>query len=122
VLQFSQPRERGLVVCLGHPHRHAVVLGDERPEGAESFGNLVEDHPIAGARDVLFEAGDPQSRRPPCRAGVRKRFARDHLQQARLACAVAADERDPLAGFDAQIGVLEERKMAVRERHRIKGQ
>ena len=66
--------------------------------------------------------GDPQSRRAPHGARVRKSFSRDDLQQARLPRAVPADQRDALAGLHAKIGRLEKRQMAVSQGHGIEGQ
>ncbi len=103
----SAPRRSSAdgVSGLGDSHRRLVVLGDERAELAETGRDLVEHGAIAGAGHVLVEP-----RRPGGRARARScprpaAFAGDDPQQARLAGAVAADERDALAGLDAQVRV-----------------
>ena len=102
----------GVVRILGQVGRGVMVRGDDLAELAEAGRHLVEDGAVAGATgNFLLEPRDPKARRPPDRPLVERDVAGDGLQQARLAAAVAADQRDPLAGLDAQVGVLEERQM-----------
>jgi hypothetical protein len=48
-------------------------------------------------------------------AGVGVLCAEQHAQQGRLALAVTADQTNTLAGFDAQIGMVQQRLVAVGE-------
>ena len=75
----------------------------------------VEDRPGRGQRHVLDEPRDAQSGLTPHRPRVGRQLAADDLQQRRLAGAVAADDRHPLAGVDLQRHIVEQRQMAEGE-------
>ena len=117
VLELGQVLElAGVVRVLGQVGRGVMVGGDDFAERAETGRDFVEDRAIAGAAGhFLLETRDAKARGPPDRPLVERDLAGDGLQQARLAAAVAADERDPFARLDAQVGVLEERQMAEGE-------
>ena len=66
----------------------------------------------AFARNVLVEPGDPAAWRTPDRPHIRRNVARQDLEEAGLAGAVAADERDPLPWLDEQVRPLEQRQVA----------
>ena len=66
----------------------------------KTFGDLVEDSAGADERHVLIEPRHSNPRRAPDGATVRGHLAADDLEQARLAGAVAANERDTLTGVD----------------------
>ena len=107
-----------------------VVRGHELAERAQSARHLVEDGPIPGVaggvvvvrQHVLLEPRDAQAGRAPDRSGVGRGLARDHFQQARLARAVAADERDALARLDAKIGRLEKRQVTEGQGDGVEGE
>ena len=120
VLEVAQPLELGMAV--GDLSRHVVILRDERAELAQAGGDFVEDRAIRRAGDVLIETRDAQPGRPPDRSAVGRDLAGDHLEQARLARPVAADEADALARLDAKAGVLEEGQVAERKRDAIQGE
>ena len=122
VLELGQVLElAGVVRVFGQVGRGVMVGGDDVPERAQTGRDFVEDRTIAGATwHFLLEARDAKARGPPDRPLVGRDLAGDGLQQARLAAAVAADERDPFARPDAQVGVLEERQMADGEMSLLK--
>ncbi len=64
----------------------------------------------------LIEPRDTQPGLLPEGAGVRRHVARDDAQQRRLPRPVPPDQRDPLAGVDPQIRVLEQRQVTEGER------
>ena len=59
---------------------------------------------------------DAQAGGAPDRPVVERHVARERFQQARLAGAVAADERDALAGVDAEIRAFEKGHVAEGKR------
>ena len=61
----------------------------------------------------LFDRGDAQARIAGDIAVVRQRPAVEQPQQRRLAGAVAADEADALAGLNGEVGVVQQRMVAV---------
>ena len=83
---------------LGQEVRAFAVGGEDDGKGREvAAGRLLRDgtHTSAsGEADV---------------ATIGEEIARDRAQQRRLAGAVTADEADPAAGIDAQVGVLQQR-------------
>ena len=110
----AEPLERGLVrrcVCsvqpsLGscehgaaHARRGTASKTSDPASNAGSCATLATWAP--GASHTLPSSG--------------ARAALDDAQQARLAGAVAADEADALARLDHQVGVVEERHVAVGE-------
>ena len=94
--------------------RRVVIRGDEGAERAETRRRLRRTRCRSARRawNVLIEAGDAQRRARcqtvPASGGTSPAI---DFQQAGLAGAVAADERDALAGLDAQVRVLEERQV-----------
>jgi hypothetical protein len=53
---------------------------------------------------------------------VRRNLSADDLQETRFPGTIAADERNPLTGVDAQRRVLEQRQVTEGERNGIKGE
>ena len=109
-------------MAVGNLLGHVVILRDERPELAQASGDLVKDRAVRRGRDVLVETRDAEPRCPPDRSPVRRHFTGDHLEQARLARPVAADEADAFARLDPEAGILEQGEMAERERYAVQGQ
>ena len=64
---------------------------------------------------LLRNEADAQIRRAPDRAVVEGVAAGNDFEERRLAAAVAADQRDALAGVEREIGVIEERRIAKGE-------
>ena len=58
---------------------------------------------------------------PPHGAAVGRQLAAQDLEQRGLAGAVAADDADALARLDLQAGIVEQRKMAVRDGDVVEG-
>ena len=83
---------------FGDVDRRVVVRATRspsEPRPAATSSNTVRS---GGAGNVLVEPRDAQAGRAPDRPAVGRDLARDDLQQARLARAVAADETHALAG------------------------
>ena len=123
---------------FGHLDRGVMVGGDELAKRPEPGRHLVEHGtvrraarpafaakrlrrglaiarlglPAGGGGHLLLQPRHPEAGSPPDRPPVERDFAGNRLQQAGLAAAVAADERDPLAGLDPQIGVFEQGQVA----------
>ena len=120
VLELAQALE--VPVAIGDLPGNVVILRDERAELSEPRGHFIEHRAIRRTGNVLIEPGHAEPGRPPDRSPVGRHVSGDHLEEARLACPVAADEADPLARVDAQAGVLEEGQMAERKRHAVQGE
>src|SRR5204862_3302174 len=106
----------GVLGMFGDVVRGAVVGRDQFTERTEAGGDLLEHGPVPRpSRYLLFQPRHAQPGRPPDRAAVERHVPGDGFQQARLAAAVAADERDAFPGVDAKVRVLEERQMTERK-------
>ena len=108
-------------MAIGDLARHVVVLRDERPELPQPGRDLVEDGAVRCRRHVLIETRHAQPRRPPDRSAVGRDLAGNHLEQARFARPVAADQADALPRLDPEARILEERQVAERKRYAIQG-
>src|SRR5690606_18460844 len=82
-----------------------VVVADGVPD-IEYGGPVVQDR-------LLFGGGHAQAGGARDLAVVRLGAAIEQAQQRRLAGAVAADQADALAGLDGEVGVVEQRVVAV---------
>ena len=119
VRRQSQPRDHQLDLLLEAPALFAVEVDGQCPSAARDLGladgaatpRAARSRRVAGPRTSCSSRATRRPGLAPDRPGVERDFAGDGLQQARLAAAVAADERDPLARLDPQVGVLEERQV-----------
>ncbi len=100
---------------LGQRRRRVVVGGEELPVGAEAQRDGVVDGAIGIELGLLRHPADPGRGRDPALAVVEVRAAGEHLQQRRLAFAVAADQADALARIELEVGAVEQRVVAVGE-------
>jgi hypothetical protein len=121
VLEAAEAFERRRRGVEGHVVRGMVVVGDQRAQRAEAFGDDVEHRLGRGERHVLLEAGHDDAGLAPHRSRVRRDGACDDLEQRRLAGAVAADDRDALAGIDLEGHAIEERQVAEGDGNGIQG-
>ncbi len=120
---LERPAVRGLERFLQVVHarqvarvRRGVVVDEELAARAHPLGHRLEDRVSRHELRLLSDARELQSRLQAHLAVIGARHALDQLQQRGFAGAVAADEADALARFDDEIGVIEERHMAVGER------
>ncbi|KAG0162477.1 hypothetical protein DFQ30_001931, partial [Apophysomyces sp. BC1015] len=113
---------------IGQFVRDVVVFVQQRARVLESRSDCVE-HARARIEYRLLRHIDGRQRlRAGDQAIIGLGQARDDFQQRRLARTIAADQADPLAGFDREIRVIEQRDMAKRklradngeQRHRIR--
>ena len=116
VLQFGHARQQGFAVgALAQAVRHRVVLG-EQARGFAHAGNDGGKHRRLGIEGrFLRHVADADARLGPHLAVVEPATPTaggQRRQQGRLAGAVAADQRDPLAGVELKIGVIEQRHVA----------
>jgi hypothetical protein len=101
------------VRVLGHFGGGVMVGRDDLAKRAEPGRHLVEHGAIRrAARYFLLQPRHAEAGGPPDRPLVEGDLAGNRLQQARLAAAVPADERDPLAGLDPKVGVFEQGQVA----------
>ena len=107
-----QSRQRSIVtVAFGLGDRALDLtqrdVAVERPVECRAFGWMR----------FLIEMRDPPSRRHPNVADFREQTAAQQREQARLPDAVAADERDAVAGMQRQVEVLEQNLAAAFQRN-----
>ena len=95
--------------------RGGVIVDEELARFTHALGHRLEDRLPRFERRLLGDARELQCGSEPDLAVVGPRAARDDLQQARLARAVASDEPDVLARLDDEIRVVEQRNVAVGE-------
>ena len=106
---------------MGVGQGHAVVRLPRRRELRAralqgGIGHLDELPGRRGpARHLLFESHRPH-RRGIDVAGIQGHFPQQRAQQGRLAAAVGADERDPLAGRNGGIGIFDQGPGTARQR------
>ena len=100
----------------------APVLRVMPLEAREPFSDDVEDRLLRGERHVLHQPGNPQRGLMPDGPGVGRHLAAENLQQRGLARAVAADDRHPLARFELQRHVVEQRQVSEGVRDMVEGQ
>ena len=98
-----------------------MVVGDQRAQFTEAARDLLEHGSLFSAGHVLVQPRDAHARAAPDRSGVRRDLSGNDFQEAGLAGAVAADERNALTGLDPQIGGVEERQVTKGERNGIEG-
>ncbi len=115
-LQAIHGGMRGLVVWRVLERDERLVVRPQRlalaPESQrDGFVHGV----IAGEGGLLLEQRNARLRCHPALAIVERRGTGQHAEQRRLAGAVAPDEAHVLARLDLELGVIEQRKMAVRE-------
>ncbi len=106
-------------------HEVHVVLAQPRFVLVEMmrvpFGDDVEDGAARRERHVLLEPRHPQRRLTPDVPGIGRSLAADDLQQRRFAGAVSPDHRHPFPWLDLQRHLVEQRQMAIRDRHAVQG-
>jgi hypothetical protein len=92
-----------------------VVVEQQLPRLADTEGDDLEHGLARLERRLLLDARHLDAGRHPHLAVVRARTALDDPQQARLPGAVAPDEADVLARLDHEVGVVEQRHVAIGE-------
>ena len=92
-----------------------MILGEQLAGLGQALGDHVEDRLAGGVRQVLGQHADLEPRRTPDAAAVGLDLAVDQLEQGRLAGAVAAHQRQPLAFLQDQIGAVEQYVVAIGE-------
>ncbi len=114
LLQLRQFVE-ALCIAAGHCQRAVVVGLQGGGPGAQPSSHGVEH--AAGASEVrlLRDVGEAAAGLTPDFAVVERLQTRQRLHQARLALAVAADQRDFFAGFENQFGAVEQGDVAIGE-------
>ena len=86
---------------------------------AQTLGHGFEHRMLGVEFRLLRDIGQLHPRRAPHTAIVGLRRTGNDLEQAGFAGAVAADQADPFARLQHQVGVVEQRHMAERERYFI---
>jgi hypothetical protein len=84
-------------------------------ERAQAPGDCVKYIQLRVKRGFLGHIGNARAGLQPQRPVVQRAETGQHPQQARLAAAVASDQREPLAVVDLQFGAIEQRDMTVGE-------
>ena len=118
------PRVDPRVQCLEFEHARLVeILSGQRPVFVEQLLYFVEpraDHgpnvQVHRLRQRLRELCDDEVALLRDLAAVRLELARDQLEGRRLAGAVAADQAHALAGFDGELGLVEDPELAEIQR------
>jgi hypothetical protein len=111
VLQFGHAVELALVAVrdrLGH----VVVIDQQLRQLAQALRDGIEHAGTGGELRLLRDVGDLRAGLTPDDAVVECRIACEDFQQAGLAGAVAADQRQPLARFDHQCSVVQQWQVA----------
>ena len=72
----------------------------------EPVGDHVRNPAVVGNKGVLRQPANAKPGLAPHGAFLRRQVATDDLKQRGLTCAVAADDADTLARFDAEIGLI----------------
>ena len=103
---------QGVVISLAKLPRQRFVLGQHRLLVAHAGGDGVEHGHGGIEHGLLLDVGDLDVLLHHEQAVVQFRAAGNDFQQRRLAGAVAADESDALAGFQREIGMVEQRDVA----------
>ena len=108
------------------PRHHHVGLVRALPlvvriERAETLAHHLGDGAIGRQRHILNEPRHARARLPPHGAPIGRQIAGDDLHQRRLAGAIAADDRDALAGIDLERHIVEKRNVAVGVRDVFEG-
>ena len=120
VLQFRHAVEHGFV-AVRHRIGHVVIIDQKLRQFAQPLRDRIE-HARAGFElRLLRHIGQLHAGLAPERAVVERGVAGENLQQAGFAGAVAPDQRKPLAGFDHQRGVVEQRHVAESKAGVIEG-
>ena len=89
---------------------------------AQALGRGLEDCLSRSELRFLRDMREPQLRHAPDHAVVGRSGPGDDAQQAALAGAVAADQRDLVAGVEAEVDVIEQRDVTVRKADGFEGQ
>ena len=92
-----------------HPRRVDIVVF------AHTRQNIVQRRGEAGHIRLLRQEGQPGRRLLESRAAIRRREPRRDPHQRRLPRSVPADERDPVAGRNRQLRLLEQGSAAERQ-------
>jgi hypothetical protein len=101
---------------FGTERRAKIVILDQiLGERAQTPGDCVEDIQPRVKRGLLGHVGNARAGLQPQRPVVQRTETGQHPQQARLAAAVASDQREPFAVVDLQFGAIEQRDMTVGE-------
>jgi len=102
------------IVLVLDVHAEVVVLGQQFADAFQPLGDDIEHRTVIGARQLLRQLADLQTRRAPDLAVVGAAIALDQAQHARLARAVAADDADPLTPRDLPGHAVEQRRRCHR--------
>ena len=109
-------------------HRDAVLIGLGAVEpGLEltqfrvSVEHVFERRPGIG-RGLLSNMGDDPVARPIELAAIRVQLAQDRCEQAGFAAAVGTGDAQPLAGIDAEVGLLKQQPRPAAKRQLFKSQ
>jgi hypothetical protein len=94
-------------VPLRHPRLEALQLGFDLEDPVEAGGDVLAQSRVVAGRALVVK-GDPSATLEGDRARVEAGFAGDDSQQRRLAAAVAARERHPVAALELERDVAEE--------------
>jgi hypothetical protein len=115
VLHVLQTLEIRGVRLVSEAVREAVVLSQHVAHRSQSCGYRRIHGCVCIELRLLLDESDPQSRLPPRLTLVERLAAGQHSQKAALAGAVAAYQRNTLAGVQRQVGAIEQRHVAVSE-------
>ena len=123
-LQFVQPRHqrRGFGALRGGQLRGgAVVVGHDITHRAQGAGECLLDGVVGVEHRLLRHQRQAQRVGAVHRAGVGQQVAGQQLEERRFAAAVASDQGEPLAGFDLQRRLVQQRHAVEGQRHLFKG-
>ena len=116
LLRSVQRLEQCRLGTLREPGREPMVFDERSVERAQTGCDGFEHgQGIVECRLLLHER-NPQTRSRTDLAVVGRELPREHAQKTRLPRSVATDETDPLAAFDHEIDMIEQRQVAVGER------
>jgi hypothetical protein len=90
-----------------------VILRQGRPHLPQAPCHCVIDAATEFLRDVLGQAGDAQAGQARHLAAIRGHPAGEQFQQRALARTIAAQQRNPLAGFDPKVDARDHRFAAI---------
>ena len=112
VLDAVEPGPQFVAPLDGQLVRQAVVLGQQFGPGPQSAGDLVEHRAAEPLGHFLREHGGDEPLLPGDFALRRLDFALDQPQERGLARPVAAQQADPLAGLEREVGLIQHQRAA----------
>jgi len=118
VLQAFHARHQGIVIAhaFGHLVRHLMVGGEQRRGFAHAGSHRLKDRQRGIERRFLRHVTDADTGLHPDLAIIEPaapRTGSQGRQQGRFAGTVTADQGDPFARIEQEIGVIEQRHVAI---------